>query len=396
MLPLDDVLVLEIGSSISSSYCCKILADYGANIVKIETIDGDSIRNEEPFITDSSNDDHSTLFLSLNTGKKSISVDFDSEKSIDIIVQLAQKADVIIDGTSPGFLETKGVLFSDLLEINPSLIITSITPYGQSGPNSNWNWSQISLEAYGGNMYVSGDYDGEPMSFGVPLFQYVAGQVALSSTMMALLSVDRYGGQYIDISIAEVVTSCIPYSLQYYTYTGAIWGRGPKDRLLFGVDLWPASNGHVGLSVIRSTDFEEIAAFLGVPEMYEDKFSTPQGREENYEELKSLYLNRLQELDKDEFFHEAHAWRLMASRELTPKELLHCEQLIERDYFTNIDHGILSGLPHVSNILGLNKTKGIPKEGAPFLGQHSEDILTTILNFESDVIKDMKDKGIIK
>ena len=70
MLPLDDVLVLEIGSSISSSYCCKILADYGANIVKIETIDGDSIRNEEPFITDSSNDDHSTLILSLNTGKK--------------------------------------------------------------------------------------------------------------------------------------------------------------------------------------------------------------------------------------------------------------------------------------------------------------------------------------
>ena len=86
----------------------------------------------------------------------------------------------------------------------------------------------------------------------------------------------------------------------------------------------------------------------------------------------------------------------MASRELNPKELLHCEQLIERDYFTNIDHGILSGLPHVSNILGLNKTKGIPKEGAPSLGQHSEDILTTILNFESDVIKDMKDKGIIK
>ena len=134
-------------------------------------------------------------------------------------------------------------------------------------------------------MYVSGDYDGEPMSFGVPLFQYVAGQVALSSTMMALLCADRIGGQYIDVSIAEVVTSCIPYALQYYTYTGAVWGRGPKDRLLFGVDLWPASNGHVGLSVIRSTDFEEIAAFLGVPEMYEEKFSTPQGREENYEEL---------------------------------------------------------------------------------------------------------------
>ena len=396
MLPLKDVLILEIGSSISGSYCCKILADYGANIVKIETIDGDSIRNEEPFITDSSNDDHSTLFLSLNTGKKSISVDFDNEKSIDIIVQLAQKADVIIDGTTPGFLETKGLIFSDLLERNPSLVITSITPYGQSGPYSNWEWSQISLEAFGGNMYVSGDYDGEPMSFGVPLFQYVAGQVALSSTMMALLSADRFGGQYIDVSIAEVVTSCIPYALQYYTYTGAVWGRGPKDRLLFGVDLWPASNGHVGLSVIRSTDFEEIAAFLGVSEMYEDKFSTPQGREENYEELKSLYLNRLQEIDKDEFFHEAHAWRLMASRELNPKELLQCEQLMERDYFTNIGHGTLPELPYVSNVLGLNKTKGIPKEGAPLLGLHSEDILTTILNFDSDVVQDLKDKGIIK
>ena len=130
--------------------------------------------------------------------------------------------------------------------------------------------------------------------------------------------------------------------------------------------------------------------------MYEEKFSTPQGREENYEELKSLYLNRLQEIDKDDFFHEAHAWRLMASRELNPKELLHCEQLIERNYFTNIDHGTLSGLPHVSNVLGLNTTKGIPTEGSPSLGQHSEYILSTILNFESDVIRDMKDKGVIK
>ncbi|MFL2627384.1 MAG: CaiB/BaiF CoA transferase family protein [Dehalococcoidia bacterium] len=396
MLPLDGVLVLEIGSSISASYCCKILADYGANIVKIETIDGDSIRNEEPFIKDSSNIDHSTLFLSLNTGKKSISVNFDDENSIDLIVQLAQKADVIVDGTPPKFLEQKGLLFSDLVNNNANLVITSITPYGQNGPNSDWEWSQISLEAFGGNMYVSGDYDGEPMSFGVPLFQFVAGQVALSSTMMALLCADRLGGQYIDVSIAEVVTSCIPYALQYYTYTGAIWGRGPKNRLLFGVDLWPTSNGHVGLSVIRSTDFEEIAAFLGVPEMYEERFSTPQGREENYEELKSLYLNRLQEIDKDDFFHEAHAWRLMASRELSPKELLYCEQLIERDYFTNIDHGKLTGLPHVSNVLGLNATKGIPREGSPSLGQHTEDILTTILNIDSNIIKDMKDKGVIK
>jgi crotonobetainyl-CoA:carnitine CoA-transferase CaiB-like acyl-CoA transferase len=396
LLPLEDIIVIEIGSSISSSYCSKIFADYGANVIKIEPIDGDSIRFEEPFLKDSSGSQNSTLFLSLNTGKKSFVADFDNPDSLQLIHKLIDKADLIIDGTNPGYLAEKNIVFNDLLDRNPNLIITSITGYGQTGPISNWKWDEITLEAIGGNMYVSGDYDGEPISFGVPLFQFVAGQVALSSTMMALLAIDRFGGQHIDISMAEVVTSCIPYALQYYTYTGAIWGRGPKERLLFGVDLWPANNGHVGLSVIRSTDFEEIAAFLGVPEMYEDKFATPQGREENYEELKSLYLNRLQEIDKNEFFHEAHAWRLMASRELNPKELLECEQLIDREYYVDLDHGLLKGLPHVSNILGLDSTKGIPVEGSPSLGQNTEEILIHLLEIDKDSIAEFKNKGIIK
>jgi crotonobetainyl-CoA:carnitine CoA-transferase CaiB-like acyl-CoA transferase len=159
---------------------------------------------------------------------------------------------------------------------------------------------------------------------------------------------------------------------------GAVWRRGPKRRILFGVDLWPCKDGYVGLSVIRSTDFEEIGAFLGSAEMLDPKFSTAEGREEHYEELKEAYLAALKEKGKDEFFNEAHAWRLMASRELLPTELLQCEQLLDRGYFLEMAHPQAGTLPIPGEVMGLTGTPASLRSPAPLLGQHTEEVLRSL------------------
>lgn len=394
---LEGVTVIDLTQYVSGPYCTKLMADYGANVIKVECPkEGDPSRNIGPFPDDVPDKEKSGLFLALNVNKQSLSLDINSARGRDLLLELIKDADVIVENLTPRVITNLNLNYEELSKINPRLIMTSISDFGQTGPYRDWKATEIVAEAIGGNMYISGDYDREPLCFGVPLFQYVAGQNALAATLMALYERETsHQGQHIDVSISEVVTSCIPYAFQYYTYIGAIWRRGPARRLLFGVDLWPTKDGHVGLSVIRSTDFEEIGAFLDVPEMYDPKFSTAAGREEHYEELKELYLNSLKEKGKDEFFHEAHAWRLMASRELTPSELLQCEQLIDRGYFLEQEHPSAGVLPYTGETMGLTATPAQTLLPPPLLGQHTDKIIRDRLGHSSEELTSLRQDNVI-
>ncbi len=376
---LEGIKVIDLTHYVAGPYCTKLMADYGAEVIKVEPPEGDPCRMLGPFPGDQPDKEKGGLFLYLNTNKKSVVLDLKTPQGKEAILALVKQADVLVENFAPHVMPELGLSYETLSRANPKLVMASISNFGQTGPYKDWKATEIVVEAIGGNMYVSGDYDREPLSFGVPLFQFVAGQNALAGVLMALFESrsnrDSGQGQHIDVSVAEAVTSCIPYAFQYYTYTGAVWRRGPARRILFGVDLWPCKDGYVGLSVIRSTDFEEIGAFLGSAEVLDPKFSTGEGREEHYEELKQHYLAALAEKGKDEFFHEAHAWRLMASRELLPTELLQCEQLLDRGYFQEMDFPKAGKLPIPREVIGLTGTPAQINTPAPLLGQHTAEVL---------------------
>jgi crotonobetainyl-CoA:carnitine CoA-transferase CaiB-like acyl-CoA transferase len=394
---LEGIQVIDLTHHIAGPYCTKLMADYGADVIKIERPpDGDPCRMFGPFPGDTPDREKGGLFLFLNTNKRSVVLDMEKPQGKELLLEMVKSADILVESFEPRVMASLGLSYEELAKVNPRLIMTSISNFGQTGPYRDWKATEIVVEALGGNMYISGDHDREPMSFGVPLFQFVAGQSALAPSIMALYERESSGqGQHVDVSVVEAVTTCIPYAFQFYTYMGAVWRRGPARRNLFGVDLWPARDGHVGLSVIRSTDFEEIGAFLDVPEMYDPKFSTGEGREENYDELKELYLNGLQQKGKDEFFHEAHAWRLMASRELTPTELLQCEQLAERGYFVDLEHPEAGSLPYPGEIIGLTETPARLERPAPLLGQHTEDVVCGELGRSKEQLDTLKSGGVV-
>lgn len=373
---LEGVKVLDLTRNIAGPYCTKLMADYGAEVIKIEPPEGDPCRMLGPFPGDKPDKEKGGLFLYLNTNKKSVTLDLKTPQGKETLLALVKNADILVENFEPRVMPELGFSYEALAKVNPKLIMASISNFGQTGPYKDWKATEIVVEAIGGNMYVSGDYDREPLSFGVPLFQFVAGQNALAGALMALFERERSGqGQHMDVSIAEAVSACLPYAFQYYTYMGAVWRRGPAKRILFGTDLWPCKDGYVGLSVIRSTDFEEIGAFLGSAEILDPKFSTVEGREEHYEELKQHYLAALAEKGKDEFFNEAHAWRLMASRELLPNELLQCEQLLDRGYFLEVEHPKAGKLPIPGEVIGLTETPSQLRSPAPLLGQHNDEVL---------------------
>ncbi|MBI4201780.1 MAG: CoA transferase [Chloroflexi bacterium] len=373
---LEGVKVIDLTHYIAGPYCTKLMADYGAEVIKIEPPEGDPCRMIGPFPGDIPHKEKGGYFLYLNSNKKSVVLDLKQPQDKEQLLALVKDADIVVENFAPHVMQDLGLTYDTLSQANPRIIMASISNFGQTGPYKDWKATEIVVEAIGGNMYVSGDYDREPLSFGVPLYQFVAGQNALAGALIALWERERSSqGQHIDVSLTEAVTACLPYAFQYYTYIGAVWRRGPRRRILFGVDLWPCKDGHVGLSVIRSTDFEEIAGFLGAAELFDPKFSTPDGREEHYEELKQHYLAALAEKGKDEFFNEAHAWRLMASRELLPTELLQCEQLLDRGYFLQAEHPVAGRLSLPGEVLGLTESPASLRSPAPLLGQHTEAVL---------------------
>ena len=395
---LDDIKVLDLGHYIVGPYCAKLLADYGAEVIKIERPDdGDPARRLGPFPQDLPDPEKSGLFLLLNTNKLGITLNLKTEAGKEIFKELVRDVDILVENFEPRVMPGLGLGYEDLKKINPRLVMTSISNFGQTGPYRDYKATEIVLAAMGGNMYVSGDYDRGPLMHGAPISQHMGGQNALMSALISLYHQRDTGqGQHIDVSLMETVTSSIPYAINYYTYMGAIWARIPKERPLFGPDhLWPAKDGYVGMTIIRSMDFAEVGAFLGIPELAHPKFATNEGRIEHAAELKRLVLDKLMEWEKMRFFEEGHLWRFMTSAEFTPTELLANKQLHARGYFQELEHPVAGKLPYPGEVLGLTETPAQLNRPAPLLGQHNEEILCGRLGYSKEDMARLKETGTI-
>jgi crotonobetainyl-CoA:carnitine CoA-transferase CaiB-like acyl-CoA transferase len=395
-LALDDVQVLDLTHYIAGPYCTKLLADYGAEVMKIERPDGgDPTRRLGPFPHDLPDPEKSGLFLLLNTNKLGITLNVKTGAGVKIFKELVKEVDILVENFAPRVMPGLGLDYETLKKINPRLIMTSISNFGQYGPYRDFKATEIVLAALGGNMYLSGDYDRPPIMHGVPISQYMGGQNAFIATLMALFLQRETGrGQHLDVSLMESVTSSIPYALNQYSYMGAIWRRGPKKKAIFGMDLWPTKDGYAGMSVIRSTNFADVATFLGIPELADPKFATPEGRTEHNAELETLVLNRLVEWEKMTFFCGGHARRFMTSVEQTPTELLHNEQLVARDYYRELEHPRAGSLPYPGEVLGLTETPGQLRKPAPLLGQHNEEVIGQRLGYAKEDLVKLKQIGV--
>jgi crotonobetainyl-CoA:carnitine CoA-transferase CaiB-like acyl-CoA transferase len=215
---LEGVKVIDLTRSIAGPYCTKLMADYGAEVIKVEPPEGDPCRLLGPFPGNVPHQEKGGLFLFLNTNKKGVTLDLKQPKGKALLQELVKDADVLVESFPPQVMAELGLSYEALAKANPRLVMASISNFGQTGPYRDWKATEIVVEAIGGNMYISGDHDREPLSFGVPLFQFVAGQSALAGTLVALFERQRSGlGQHIDVSTAEAVAACIPYTFQYYT-----------------------------------------------------------------------------------------------------------------------------------------------------------------------------------
>lgn len=379
---LSDIKVIELSNDISGAFCAKLLADMGADTLKIEPPGtGDPARHEPPFLGGTPHPERSSLFLSYNTNKRGITLNLEHKTGRELFLRLIKDVDVVIESYSPGRMAELGIGFDRLHDLNPKLILVSITPFGQTGPYRHWLSSDLVEQAIGGHLVSGGDVDKEPMALPYNQAAITVARNGAIATMGAVFYQRQNGvGQHVDVSSMESMVQTPPMHIHSLTFTGAIGGRGGGGGQTSVMDSMHlrTKDGYVTFATAGTGGQDPLdvwADFLGEPKLKDPKYKDPRQRRASFKEMKELVEARLANQTSKEFLAKAIKARLVVGIVQSPEEVVDCEQLNFRSSFGVYDHPEVGMLKYPG--AGFITNMGNPMEGgkaAPLLGQHNVDV----------------------
>ncbi len=393
---LDGLRVLDLGAGISAPWCAKILADYGAEVIKVEPPgSGDASRNMGPFAGDDPDPEKSLSFLYLNTNKKGVTLDPSTVTGRKLFDRLLDDADVLVHDSPPAKAKELGLDYEILAQVNPGLVVTSIAPFGQTGPYKDFEATDIVTYALSGLMYHSGDSDQPPLRNVLDQSFYVAGVNAAAATQVALFARLSSGvGQHVDVSAAECLGGHLVQPLPYYNYMGAVKGRRPVRGAGFE-ELMPARDGYVAPSVQGSQPWATIASLIGLEELQHEKFATGAGRVAHGEELKELLVKGLSRWDRLPLFLASGENRLVFGMAQDAGDLADCEHLQARDFFVDVNHPVVGQAKYPGMSVRLPGEDIADSQPAPLLGQHNSEIYGRELGYSAQDLISLRQHGVI-
>ena len=374
---LEGISVLDLSDGISGSYCARMLAGFGAEVIKLEKPgSGDSTRAMGPFPNDRPHPERSGAFLYHNAGKKSVTLNIGSAAGRDLLLQLVAGADVLVENHQPRVLPELGLGYPALSAANPRLVMTSITGFGQTGPYRDYKMASLTGYAVGGHQYITGEADREPLQGAGPQPEYVGGIHGFYGTVAALYSREGTGqGHHVDVSIMECLAGFHQFNITRHTYAGEIKRRsGNRYEGLPAITIYPCKDGHVALSASTPMQKELLADLVEMPELAED-FAAIVGLpdEEALDTIDQRLIPWFRERTKEELFHTCNQWRIPCAPVTHPGELLNDPHLRERRFWAEIDHPVAGRLPYPGSPFHLTKTPW-QLARAPLLGEHNRDV----------------------
>ncbi len=404
---LEGVRVLDLTHYIAGPYCTRLMAGLGADVIKIERpASGDPIRRVGPFASrpgelreygDTAVED-GAWHLYLNAGKRSLALDLKTERGRRLAMDLAARADILVENFRPGTVDRLGLGCGKLNSVNPALVFTSISSFGQTGPYRNWRAAEVNLYAMGGLMNITGEPDQEPLKEGAPLAQLGAGQNAFAAAMGALMFAEETGeGQRIDVSIAEYATNILENALMQYSYSGQEFTRvGNRGYGRSAWGIYPCRDGHAGIIAGPDHRWPEVARIMGREELADPRFASRRGRQENADEVDALMLPWLIENDKVDIFKAGQESGLGFSFVATMKDILEMEQLIARNYFITLEHPVAGELAYPgAPIVCEREAEAWNFHRAPLYGEHTVAALSDWLDVDADLFEELAASGVV-
>ena len=384
---LEGVRVVELATEVAGPFCGKLLAEYGAEVVKVEPKAGDPSRLRGPFPGDKPHPEKSALFLHLNVNKKSVTLDLEEPSDRALFQKLIEGSHVLIESGKPGKLDSLGLGYEDLRRVRPDLVMTSVTPFGQTGPHRDHEFTELTVFATGGAMYREGVPDREPLRYGGETAQYFAGTAAAAVTMAACLKSASTGlGEWIDLSIQECMAGH-PHQIGRrapFAYAGELDPRrephapfaGFGGREAYGVGTFRCKDGYVSFLPLGPRMWPGFAAMIGRPDLPEDpRFIRPEHRLERHGELAAMFQEWLDRHSRAQVFAAGQEAGLPCGPVLTVDEAMADRHFGDRDYFAEVHHPDAGPLRYPGPPFRLSNADRSPPRPAPRLGRHNGEVL---------------------
>lgn len=370
---LPDIKVIDLTYALAGPYCTKLLAGFGANVIKIEPPKtGDSMRSFGPFFSNKEGLETGIPFLWLNTGKKSVILDLKSEQDKEVFKKLIIDADVVIENFSPGKMSDLGLDYDILREINPGLIMASISNFGQTGPYRDYRACETQEYAMSGLMHMTGETNKPPLASGPAICQYTAGLYAYNAILMALFQRQTtQRGQYIDISIMEAGMENIETRLANYLYSGKDSKRGAHTFAPWG--LYSCRDGYVTIIGAPFRHWKSGAVIFQDPRLLGDKYRLAIDRAKYREEINSIIIPWAKARNKKEIFKAGSEHKFAFGYVAGFSEVMMSSQHEARKFFTEIDHPVVGKHKYCGAPFKMSRTPYMPLR-SPLFGEHNQAI----------------------
>ncbi len=393
---LEGVRILDIGTRIAAPFAATLLADFGAEVIKVELPGrGDFMRNIGPF-----HDDYSLWWAVDGRNKKSITLDLRKEAGREILLRLVEKSDVLVENFRPGTLERWNLGYEALAATNPGLILTRASVYGQTGPYSQRPGLDRNGISFSGLLYLTGYPDRPPVRPGIIIADYLTAVFNALSIMIALYhrDVHQSGGQSVDLTLYESLFRILEHTLPAYDKLGIVRERsGNRLANSAPLDNWETADGEF-ISIAAPGDqlFPRLAAAMGQPELAEDpRFSTLAKRAAHAEEINSIVADWCKRHRADEIERIMLEQDVPVARALNIADIVRDPHYIARESFIDVEDPRSGTIKQPAPYPRFSATPGRVRSAAPELGEHNAEIFGGLLGLDDDEIERLRANGVI-
>ena len=402
---LDDIKVLDLSGQVAGPFCAKLLGDFGADVIKIEPPAGEAGRRLPPLFWPDADGDGagasspappsalplSAFFLYLNSNKRGITLDVTTASGAAILRRLVKDADVVVETFPPGTMEVHALGFDALEELRPGIILTSVTPFGQTGPWRDLPINELIAYACSGWASNTGRPHREPLKGSGYNASFQTGVAAFDATLAALVHRDRAGvGQHVDVSILEPSVASFAPAILGAQYRGE---PGQRQHGTFQRGPVPAADGHFSLTLSREHFWRDAMNELGLPQFAEDPRYF-QGRQESAAEIAPQVEAKIAERPKRALFEALGRLRVVGGMVLTTEELFADPHVRAREFFVKLAHPQAGTLAYPGAPFKMSKTPWERRRPAPLLPQHTAEILAGV-GIDRDGLEVLRVAGVI-
>ena len=386
-LPLADYTVLDLTRARSGPTCVRQLAEMGANVIQIETI-------EDP---DQDFARHGFDFQNIHRNKRSITLNLKDKRGVAILKELAARADVLVENFRPNVKHRLGIDYETLAKINPRLVYGSISGFGQEGPYCNHPGYDQVAQGLGGLMSVTGAPGQGPMRVGIPIGDLTAGLFLAQGILVALLEREKSGkGQWVSTSLLQAVIGMLDFQAARWLMNGEVAGQaGNNHPTVAPTGVFRTKDGQINIAASGQSMFRRLCETLGLAELLDDpRFEKPGGRSKNRDQLNAILEQNLTRYTQDEIVQRLNQAGVPAGPILDIGQVFQNEQVKQLGLSAKVHSPELGEIEIQNTPYRLSRTPGGARSAAPERGQHTEEVLAELGHSAGD-IRGFREAGVV-